>query len=768
MIAPSNSTAAPARPSAVLRLFSSVWFGIILLTLILLYACVFSAVPQVRKALEMNDMDAFGHWSFVTLIVLFVITLSVTTWRRIRWNVTNLGVLTVHTGLLMLTLGAIYYFGTKVEGDVFLASPRIEIIAQSGQGARVVDHFRAAADSRWSNTMPAFGGRIAFTVLSTTGSDRLPVTAAVLRSQIADQPPTEHKLTNGAIVMVTDRLSVRLSADPPATKFYDRYTAALFYKRPTDAGARFVALPGLPRHRERFDGRDRVMDTSGQRVSSFRSRPELDLGLLRLPTGWFEPWRLPIHPDAPELPFDVTVTGYLPYVNMADQAVEGSADDPPGGNLTLSVPGTSITRSVFATPRASVLNTLVPIEFRWAQTEAQRDEWALPMSGPHELSIEIKDAGVTRTLAVTAGQTITVDGTPYVLTIDKLMADWPLMTPGFEGASSPVALVKVTNGQKSYQRTVVQRYPELSQDIDETGMRKKDGPYDPNLVLRYRTCADGWVTLAAGPDLCRTCPPRLIYHDPTGRAEAFDLPVGASRTLPLGGLDVAVTLTDLYRHASAGQVPVVVPIEARRPDTERQMSAIRLTLTGRGEHADWTMNAWVKQALYPDAAAPSLAVRYPGDPGVWELTYSRVEHDLGGTLALRRLSTKFHPGREVATRWRSDVLAFPNGAPRPVEGYAETNDTFHFGNSWIGGWTLFQSSAPRDDDWSWSILGVGNRNGIVPMVAGCILVTLGSLYAFYVKPVLIRRRKQAALNRAAAAQPGRRTQAARELAEVGA
>lgn len=753
------------RPNPLVQLFSSVWFGIILLTLILIYACVFSAVPQVRKALEMNDMDAFGHWVFVTLIVLFVVTLSVTTWRRIRWNVTNLGVLTVHTGLLMLTLGSVYYFGTKIEGDVFLSSPRIEIIAQSGQGARVIDHFLAARDASWSNTMPAFGGQVVLSVLDTSGSERQPVTAATLRARVGEAEPTEHRLTNGAGVMVTDRLGVRLSAAPPATKFYDRFTAALFYRRPSDAGARFVPLPGLPRHRERFDAGERVTDTSGQPVSSFRSRPALNLGPLAIPTGWYEPWRLPLRPSVPELPFDVTVTGYLPYVNMVDQAVEGAGDDPPGANVTLSVPGTSIARTVFATPKDAVLNTLVPIEFRWADQEAQREEWARPMAGPHELTIEVKDAGVTRTVAIAQGQTIAVEGTPYVLTIDNLMPDWPLMTPGFEGAHSPVALVKVSNGQKSYQRTVVQRYPELSQDIDETGMRRKDGPYDPNLVLRYRTCAGGWLTLAAGPDVCRTCPPTLIYHDPTGQAQVLELPVGASRTLPLAGMDVAISLTELYRHATTGQTPLVVPIEARRPDTERQTSAIRLKLTGRGEHADWSMQAWVPQSLYPDSGAPALTVRYPGDPGAWELLYSRVEHDLGGTLALRRLSTKFHPGREVATRWRSDVMAFPNGASGPVEGYAETNDTFYFGKSWIGGWTLFQSSAPKNDDWSWSILGVGNRNGIVPMVAGSVLITLGALYAFYVKPVLIRRRKQAAL--AGAAQPDRRARASRELAEVG-
>ncbi len=49
------------------------------------------------------------------------------------------------------------------------------------------------------------------------------------------------------------------------------------------------------------------------------------------------------------------------------------------------------------------------------------------------------------------------------------------------------------------------------------------------------------------------------------------------------------------------------------------------------------------------------------------------------------------------------------------------------------------------NDWSWSSLGVGNREGIWTMVLGCILVPVGCIYAFYIKPVIVRRRKAEAL-----------------------
>ena len=41
------------------------------------------------------------------------------------------------------------------------------------------------------------------------------------------------------------------------------------------------------------------------------------------------------------------------------------------------------------------------------------------------------------------------------------------------------------------------------------------------------------------------------------------------------------------------------------------------------------------------------------------------------------------------------------------------------------------------------MLGVGNRHGVNTMLLGCCLSVLGMIYAFYVKPVIKRRRHRA-------------------------
>jgi hypothetical protein len=63
-----------------------------------------------------------------------------------------------------------------------------------------------------------------------------------------------------------------------------------------------------------------------------------------------------------------------------------------------------------------------------------------------------------------------------------------------------------------------------------------------------------------------------------------------------------------------------------------------------------------------------------------------------------------------------------------------------------GSWIFFQ--AGYDPDGQSSTIGVGNRPGVGIMLMGCIMIVSGFLYAFYVKPIVIRRMKATALAKA--------------------
>jgi hypothetical protein len=70
------------------------------------------------------------------------------------------------------------------------------------------------------------------------------------------------------------------------------------------------------------------------------------------------------------------------------------------------------------------------------------------------------------------------------------------------------------------------------------------------------------------------------------------------------------------------------------------------------------------------------------------------------------------------------------------------------------GWWFFQAQWDPPDDargggraasagLNYTVLGVGNREGVWIQLFGCVVAVLGMIYAFYIKPILKRRRELA-------------------------
>jgi len=750
---PPTRTAPQAEPSAaddakrrpqrrrhpLIRLFGSVRFGIALMAIILVYASLASALPQVRGALEMTEMQIFRHWIFVALCVLLAISLTVATITRIKFNWINAGVLTVHTGLLLLIGGSIYYFGTKIEGDVVLRSPRVEVVANISGDERVIAAILADTESTWQTFMPAFGGDVSLSVTSAEHDDTGALQRCAIEARMGNGAVQPIELTaNGeAASLDGDRLQARLVAYPAVDQFYDNETPTLYVREAGSSEAVDLPVHGLPIYRERYldEGYD-LQDRDGDVVPSKRSSPHVALAGFEIPTKGLEHWCLPIKLSDERLPFDMTITGFVPYIaDMKKVAVGGGNEDNPAINLELSAGGMSRVFSLFAnSPKDSLIPSSIPIEFRVVDSVAEREALFANLVGPHELTVEVKEPPAKKTFAIRAGDVLPIDGTSYQLTIKNVMPSWPLMTPGFENAVSPMASVDVTNGELNYNRTVIQRFPHLSQDIDEAGVRHREGPYDPNLVLNYRSSANGWMMVVAVPDE----PAMLGVFDATGRVHRFELPVGQTQTITVGLTQLDLRLADYFPKGRYMQTPVIEPLERRRPNiAARSMSSIRIAFTGRGELDGWQESRWCLFSQYPHVDARPMSFATP-DGRNWELIYSRLAHDLGVDIAARKLSVTYFPGRQNVESWRSDfvVMDGPNAEPNP--GMVYTNETCK-----AGAWTLFQSGAAKDN-WSYTILGVGNRNGIIPMVLGCVLITIGCWYAFYVKPILKKRRQTAA------------------------
>ncbi len=87
------------------------------------------------RGMEMSEPDFYAWWPLKLVLTLFVLNLVVATLRRIEFTFRNLGVLAVHTGIILIALGAAYYGGLKVEGDTFLsAGPANTVTGRPGDG----------------------------------------------------------------------------------------------------------------------------------------------------------------------------------------------------------------------------------------------------------------------------------------------------------------------------------------------------------------------------------------------------------------------------------------------------------------------------------------------------------------------------------------------------------------------------------------------------------------------------------------------------------
>lgn len=757
---------APHRPQrpAIVQLFCSVWLGVILLGLILVYASIFSAIPPIRGALELSEMAAFRHWLFTLMIVLFTITLVTVTLVRIRWSVINLGVLTVHTGLVLLVLSSTWYFYTKVEGDTLLISPKIEILGPDGAPLPQTAFLPEPGQS-WSVHVPAFGGTVAVEVLEVANISDPSAISAQLRFSDDNSEPQTLTVSGQTPTRLNDSLSARLVAPEPVEHFFDNELPALVVRElnndpnhtPHIEDWQQFPIHGLPTYRERYlDLGYTLADRAGRQVPSKRITPHIPGSPIG--TRWFEAWRMPIDVETAELPFDVRVTGYAPYIaGTRSEIGPGGATHNPGIEMELRLPGTGVRDWLVANdPVISLWNLPTPIEFVW---EADAEQWEThfqSLAGPHELTIEVTEPPLTMTVVIQQGQEIQIPNTNYTLTVDELIPDWPLMTAGYENARSPTVLVEVRSGDQRFTRTVVQRFPHLSQDTDDSGVRHRDALLDDNLKLTYRGTPDGWMRIVAGPDRI----PEAAVFDHQGAARRLTLVPGEPQAIQLATLAIQARILRVVEHVTRRAVPVVEPIETRRPNMGRFASGVRLEFTGRGELADWSESRWCLFSVYHNQDTRPIQIQPPGSDTVYEVLYSRYRRPLGATLIPQKLSVNLFPGRQNVESWRSDFFVVKaDQPPKPAAAY--TNQTYVVDN-----WTLFQSGAAQDH-WSYTILGVGNRHGIVAMVIACTLITIGCMYAFYVKPILIRRLQLRSTQKAEARQKPAAPVAAQEVVEVG-
>jgi len=202
-------------------------------------------------------------------------------------------------------------------------------------------------------------------------------------------------------------------------------------------------------------------------------------------------------------------------------------------------------------------------------------------------------------------------------------------------------------------------------------------------------------------------------------------------TLPAG---ITVRVKEFMPRAVLETRPLVVPREQRERDLMEMLSLALVSAPG-------TDARWIPLA----------------DGREVEVLFSRQRLPLGTEVALEEFVLTAHAGgytgetgsiRDYKSRLRfrdAGSAAWSDTVDTSMNSPAEHNGLWYFQAQWDAPDNRPSEGGIASAGLNYTVLGVANREGVYIQLLGCAVAVLGMIYAFYVKPVLKRRNREAVL-----------------------
>ncbi len=758
-------------------LLDSVWVGITLLTLLFVYCSIGSAGVPISFAFwepgawyplredrffDLTEYEWFNWWPFYALVGLTCLSMAVVTIRRIPLNAVNAGVWMIHGGIIIMCLGCVIYFGTKVEGDVVVARARLQIEVPGADpidmrampGASAVARgddgvwsFRVASiDPTWSLLSGDDAGQEAFAVtVAVEGPAQSfmrqviagypEYTEDIVPSGDPSQPMARAKKTLGT-ALVDEDLSITMGPDRRET-FYLQATPSLYLREVTInefgrtvASSPWVERPidALPRFHDRIGALGRVWVPGDE---------DVEVDGLNLPVASADP-------NDPLAGTDVVLTDYLRYAVLQPRAVPDASGEPlPWARVSLATPdGRAQSHEIMAGDAPYATAPRDQLGITWVEDEAAIDA-ASPM-----LRITVDGQSVSvPIIATTAGDPdlamTPVEGTPFSWRVQRF--DNGLF---IAGQTVSLAHVEISDSEKSWLRWVFDD-PAMSADMPLGGTPSHDGPreLDDRIGMVYTPPVIGGssIELLAGPT-----PDALRLRVALGsEPRLVPVTVGVPIELARG---ITLTVNEWSPSHRMETRPWLVPRIQRDRAMANQFSMVRAVVPGSVDQVAWLpMHHYpfesMQEAVIGFKYAPTM-IQLPGGRLI-EMMLSRRSSPLPADVSLDGFRIASHVGGFTGSissvlNWHSQVrFEGKDGDVEQVE--VSVNDPKPREGLWF-----FQSQwDPPDPSGSrggvpsagrnFTVLGVGNRNGVWTMLTGCVLSVIGMIYAFYVKPMLKRK-----------------------------
>lgn len=737
----------------LLDLFSSVWFGVTLMVLIFAYSSIGSAYPPFRQhpLLEMTEFEWFCWWPFNLLVALLSLTLIVTTLRRIPPRWTTAGVWMIHSGIVILILGSVYYFSTKVEGDVPVfrrkvvievpgAKKSIDLLARPGNRA-TLEGLAGAYQFEIANIQPdwpiltgADAGKKTYSVslMVTTPQEKF------VRQLLAGYPQYTEDIIpgKGRAVKSTGRklidptLNISLAYEPQ-THFFVRDTSALFVR--THGSKEWAERPirGLPHYHERVTSPDHVWQWDSAAY-------DLNPIALHLP---------PSSDNDSFSDVDFRLDGFLRYALERAHWVGGGAVPYPVVGLSVHSPEQHQDYELAALDSQAKQAQGGKIVFEWVEKPEELE--ALANSSMGTLRIEVPDKEIVLELPISELEATgsdapfrKVEGSDYEFRLRNRLDNFPLG----DGRIVSIAIVEIRTPERSFTR-MVSDDPHATRDMSAEGSGTGHEVLEPDtsIVMTY-TPPRPPITVVAGPEPMGLT---VLFNPGDGPLQRFTPEVGDN--VPLAP-DWLLKVKYFHPNARPEFRPWIVPRHQRDRDAGRLRSMIRLTLSKDG----WQKSLWLP--FNPHAFAdeqyhiPGRTVYSPRDIELpdgrrVELMFSRERHELPTAVALDDFTLLTHQGGLIGNNSNVRNYVSQLRFAEASGGWSDPANMSLNQPATRDGWWFFQSTwdppARGYAGMNYTGIGVGNRNGVHIQLAGVIIAVTGMLFTFYVKPIILRRRRMA-------------------------
>jgi len=643
--------------------------------------------------LELTEREFYDWWPMHVLLIGLVVNLVIATVRRIEFIFPNLGVLTVHTGIVVLALGSLYYNALKEEGDTLL------LTAQAGPG------------------VPG--------------------------------PPVDH--------------------------FYDNIETALWVAEEPVVGFEKRRLRGVPRYNDYntpWSARSldiRVPDGSGQavgtdvtfRIVGFAEYAELE-------SAWTPAERAP-RGAAPNPLVNLELVSRLPEGADPASPETFSGEGEERVVATLGLPaGVPSDRVASAGGAFSVEHLPADVDpFHWDALTTP-----VPAGTRHALVVSV-EGGEKSVRVVNEGDAFEKSGWRVTVNTISPTPPFPIITPGYEDAESPVALLTIQPPEgEAFTRYVYHRFPAINQDVlgARPDGRPNRRPADPAIRIGLIDASQIQAYIRAdGPAAVRVPGGAISTIEATPPGTELDLAPA-----------ISLRVADRAPHAERVEIPVNTPEERRERDLigTHTMSLALVEVSQEG--TEWTKRVWVPFSKFMTIARGSersvalpdgrtvvigfgrLARPLPGiqlqlvDFEMIPYPHSDVPRDYVSLLEVTdrlrgesyRMKTRLNrPLIHTAPfQWSQERPFIANLLGRIITAIAPNQYKFSQAGWDNDGWRRTKAQAEATGEGrpvaSFTILGVGNNPGIYVIAAGAVLVSVGTPWAFYVKPLIMKRRKR--------------------------